>query len=69
MRVSSVWFVSNSISTVDSESRCAALPEGEGIFSFQFTRGISDQKGSIWSISQLLIHLLSEDMKIHGLTS
>lgn len=36
-----------------------SVPEGESVLALQFTRGISDQEGAIWSVSQLLIHLLS----------
>lgn len=36
-----------------------ALPEGERVLALQFTGGISDQEGAIWSVSQLLVHLLS----------
>lgn len=40
-------------------TRRVALPEGESVLALQFTGGISDQKGAVWSVSQLLIHLLS----------
>lgn len=36
-----------------------ALPESEGVLALQFTGGISDQEGAVWSVSQLLVHFLS----------
>lgn len=36
-----------------------ALPESEGVLALQFTGGISDQEGAIWSVSQLFVHFLS----------
>lgn len=43
----------------DVGDNSVALPEGESVLALQFTRGISDQEGAIWSVSQLLVHLLS----------
>lgn len=37
----------------------AALPESEGVLALQFTGGISDQEGAVWSVSQLFVHFLS----------
>lgn len=39
-----------------------ALPEGERVLALQFARSISDQEGAIWSVSQLLVHLLSANI-------
>lgn len=36
-----------------------ALPESEGVLALQFTGGISDQEGAVWSVSQLFVHFLS----------
>lgn len=36
-----------------------ALPESERVLALQFTGGISDQEGAVWSVSQLLVHFLS----------
>lgn len=36
-----------------------ALPESEGVLALQFTGGISDQEGAVWSVSQLFVYFLS----------
>lgn len=36
-----------------------ASPQGESVLALQFTGGISDQEGAIWSVSQLLVDFLS----------
>lgn len=39
--------------------KTSALPESEGVLALQFTGGVSDQEGAVWSVSQLLVHFLS----------
>lgn len=49
----------NQCERVGVYSNSAVLPQCERVLALQFTGGVSDQKGAIGSVAQLLIHFLS----------